>query len=113
MGEWLLFTRGQHHDQQVRSEGNFERSFCEEELKRDKEDEGKEDRCRRAWAERERMTEREDEWKKVRPVRRLTSSLYLSHFMTANLLGPLSTARLKWIRLGTGTVERTIYKMKT
>lgn len=47
-------------------------------MKRDKGDEGKEDRCRRAWAERERMTEREDEWKKVRPVRRLTSSLCLS-----------------------------------
>ena len=43
-------------------------------MKREKGDEGKEDRCRRAWAERERMTEREDKWKKVRPVRRLTSS---------------------------------------
>ena len=36
-----------------------------------------------------------------------------SHFRTADLLGPLVTARLKRIRLRIGTLDRTIDKMNT
>ena len=40
LGEWILFTRGQHCEQQVRTERNSEeRSFCEEELRREAADE--------------------------------------------------------------------------
>jgi len=47
LGEWILFTRGQHCEQQVRTERNSEeRSFCEEEeLRREAADEEEEAKC--------------------------------------------------------------------